>query len=482
MLMCMKSLRSLLAGSCVSGLVLASPPAVADVQGVIHPAVLPWVDDAGNPIQAHGAGVIQVGNTFYWVGENKTDETSVGYFQGLSCYSSTDLQTWHRQGAALALQASGDLTSSSIVERPKIIYNASTKQYVMYMHIDNSNYSAQKVGVATSGTPCGPYAYKGSFRPLGNPSLDMTLFQDTDGSAYLVGEQRNVGVQIYKLSGDYLSVTSLVATVDHNEPLHVESPALFRSNGNYFMLTSFQTGWSLNDNIYWTATSLAGPWTNAGKFAPTGTNTFSSQTAFVLPITGSAGTSYLYLGDRWTGPPSVLSSSSYVWLPLTVSGTTVSVPKWYDSFGVDLTTGQFQTSTPPQAHYGANSPGAVLWGGAAVSSCTAQCFVMGNKMGYLGGPSNGTVTFPNVTTATTGNHTLYIRYINNDSTPRYGAVAINGTSTTVAFPPTGPYGTAVTVPFNALAGSNTISVLQATVANQNTSYGPDVEEIYFDNN
>lgn len=459
-----------------------SPPAV-DVKGVIRPAVLPWADDTGKPIQAHGAGVIQVGKTFYWVGENKTNETSVGYFQGLSCYSSTDLQTWHLEGTALALQSSGDLTSGNIVERPKIIYNTSTKQYVMYMHIDSSSYSEQKVGVATSSTPCGPYTYHGSFQPLGNPSLDMTLFQDTDGSAYLVGEQRNVGVQIYKLSSDYLSVASLVGTVDGpNEPLRIEAPALFKVNGNYFLLTSFQTGWSLNDNIYWTASSLAGPWTNRGNFAPTGTSTYSTQTSFVLPITGSAGTSYLYLGDRWTGPPSVLSSSSYVWLPLDVSGTTVSLPAWYDAFGVNLTTGQFDTSTPPQSRYGANSSGLALSGGAVVSSCAAQCFVMGNKIGYLGGPSNGTATFPNVTTATAGNHTLYIRYINNDSTPRYSTVTINGTNTTVTFPPTGPYGTAVTIPFNALTGSNSISVSQATVANQATSYGPDVEEIYFDNN
>ncbi len=353
----------------------------------------------------------------------------------------------------------------------------------MYMHIDNTGYTERKVGVATSSRPCGPFVYRESFLPLGNTSLDMTLFQDTDGSAYLVGEQRDVGMQIYELSSDYLNVASLVATVDGpDEPLAIEAPALFSANGNYILLTSFQSGWRLNDNIYWSAPSLAGPWTNRGDFAPAGTNTFSTQTAFVLPITGTAGTSYLYLGDRWTGPPSVLSSSSYVWLPLSVNGTAVSVATWYDGFSVDLTTGQFQTSTPPQTHYGANSPGVSLSGGAVVSSCTAKCFVMGNKIGYLGGPNNGTVTFPNVTTATTGNHTLYIRYINNDSTPRYGTVTINGASTTVTFPPTSTYGTAVTLNFNALPGSNSISVSEASVANQHTSYGPDVEEIYFDNN
>lgn len=34
------------------------------------------------------------------------------------------------------------------------------------------------VGVATSKTPCGPYTYKSSWRPLGAESRDMGLFLD----------------------------------------------------------------------------------------------------------------------------------------------------------------------------------------------------------------------------------------------------------------------------------------------------------------
>jgi hypothetical protein len=50
----------------------------------------------------------------------------------------------------------------------QIIYNVSTKQYVMYMHIDSSNYGEAKVGVATSSSVCGSYTYRGSFQPLGH--------------------------------------------------------------------------------------------------------------------------------------------------------------------------------------------------------------------------------------------------------------------------------------------------------------------------
>ena len=41
-----------------------------------------------------------------------------------------------------------------------------------------------------------------------------------------------------------------------------------------------------NDNIYCTATSLAGPWSAWADFATAGTNTFSSQTAAVVNING----------------------------------------------------------------------------------------------------------------------------------------------------------------------------------------------------
>ena len=31
----------------------------------------PWLDTNGNRIHAHGGSIIQVGDTFYWYGENK---------------------------------------------------------------------------------------------------------------------------------------------------------------------------------------------------------------------------------------------------------------------------------------------------------------------------------------------------------------------------------------------------------------------------
>lgn len=220
-------------------------------------------DTSGNTLQLHGLGIIKVGSTWYGFGEDKTGESSSNTaFQDIPCYSSTDLQTWTHQGVALPKQSTGDLGPNRVVERPKVIYNASTSTYVMYLHIDSSNYSEAKVGVATSSTPCGPYTYRGSFRPLGFQSRDMGLFQDSDGTAYLLSEDRANGLRIDKLSADYLSVDSSVALF-----ADYEAPAMVKANGTYYLLASHLSGWSTNDNVYATTTSLSGTWSSFRDFA-----------------------------------------------------------------------------------------------------------------------------------------------------------------------------------------------------------------------
>lgn len=157
--------------------------------------------NTGKHIQAHGGGILRVGDTYYWwviavrsgvppahrfrVGEDKTDGSP---FQNVNCYSSQNLVEWKYEGALLTRQGSGDLGPNRIVERPKILYNKSTGQYVLWMHIDSSSYGDAKVGVATGSTPCGQYSYKGSFRPLGFESRDLGVFVDDDEKGYLLTE------------------------------------------------------------------------------------------------------------------------------------------------------------------------------------------------------------------------------------------------------------------------------------------------------
>ncbi len=123
--------------ACGLALVLAgaaSPAQAADTTSTFTPGAA-WTDTAGDALQMHGLGIIKVGSTYYAYGEDKTGETSADTsFQDIPCYSSTDLKTWTFQGDALTRQASGDLGPERIVERPKVIYNSTTHEYVMWMH------------------------------------------------------------------------------------------------------------------------------------------------------------------------------------------------------------------------------------------------------------------------------------------------------------------------------------------------------------
>jgi hypothetical protein len=310
---------------------VAWPASAAEV--AITPGTA-WKDTAGHPIQAHGGGMIKVGSTYYWFGEDKTAESKGNSpFLNVTCYSSTDLAHWTFVANVLTRQPSGELGPNRIIERPKVLFNKSTGQYVMYMHVDTPAHTATRVGVATSPTVCGGYTYRGSVMPMGFKSLDIGLFQDDDASGYLLSESRTDGLRMYRLSADYLRVVSLVTVL-----ADFEAPALFKLKGRYYLLGSRKTGWNTNDNAYTTSTSLARGWAAWKLFAPKGTRTFNSQTTFVLPVVGSQGTTFVFMGDRWI--PGSLGTSPYIWLPLTVKGTKVSLA-WHARWFIDTATGRW---------------------------------------------------------------------------------------------------------------------------------------------
>ena len=324
---------------------LASQRVVSQATSVSITPGIQWNDVASNIISAHGGGMTYLNGTYYWVGEYKDDNHTINSFMGHvttqfvanTCYSSSDLNSgttshWVFVNNILTQQASGDLgPNNRVVERPKLIFNAATGTWVQWMHIDNNKYGEGKVGVATSPTICGNYTYLGSFQPLGNSSKDETVFLDTDGKGYLIsGDHLN----IYLMNSSFTNVTSLVATA--NPSASSEAPAMFKIGSTYYLFTSHKTWWTSNDNYYFTAPAISGPWTNQGDFTPGSTNTWNSQTAFVEPVTGTSGTTYMYMGDRWC--ENCFSKSYYIWLPLTINGTSVSMA-WYATWNIDTATG-----------------------------------------------------------------------------------------------------------------------------------------------
>ena len=190
--------------------------------GTIRPGDV-WVDTDGKPIQAHGGGILVHDGVYYWYGENKS--LGNGNKMGVSCYSSKDLYTWKHEGTALPKDAMPEeFRDNGICERPKVIYNASTKKYVMWMHLDNRGYATASAGVATSDTPAGPFRFLRSFRPikydfgfaendrtrqaeLGSTFRDMNLFVDDDGRAYVFyAAEGNPTMYVVRLSGDFTDI------------------------------------------------------------------------------------------------------------------------------------------------------------------------------------------------------------------------------------------------------------------------------------
>lgn len=150
----------------------------------------------------------------------------------------------------------------------------------------------------------------------------MGVFQDEDGKGYLLIHHG----PIYRLSDDYLSVDTMIANVSGMG----ESPAMFKKNGMYYLLTSNLTSWERNDNYYFTATNIAGPWKKQGAFCPEGTLTWNSQSTFVLMLPDGTP---MYMGDRWSYPHQA-SAATYVWMPMKVDGEKLSIPSYWRSWNV----------------------------------------------------------------------------------------------------------------------------------------------------
>jgi hypothetical protein len=353
-------------------LVTAGP---AQAAPLTIPNGVQFTDTSGNALHAHGGGVIKVGSYYYWFGEDRNADNTFRY---VDAYRSTDLKNWEFRNHVLTQSSASEL-GTAYIERPKVVYNASTGKFVMWMHKENgTDYSEARAAVAVSSTVDGSYTYQGSFRPLGdNMSRDITTFVDTDGTGYMVSAaNENYDLHIYKLTADYTGIASLVANPWVGG--HREAPALFKRGSVYFMLTSGATGWSANQQQYATATSLAGPWTSMANVGDS--TTYNSQTAYVLPVQGTSGTSYLYMGDRWGNSfGGTVNDSRYVWLPLTFPTSTTLSMSWYPQLTIDAAAGTisgtsatYNTLVSRNSGKCADVANQSLWQGTAISQYTCN--------------------------------------------------------------------------------------------------------------
>lgn len=292
-----------------------------------------WYDNNGDPVNAHGGGIWFENGKYYLYGEYCSTGSDI--FTAMAMYSSTDLMNWTFERKILTVQESGELGPDRIGQRPHILKCPSTGEYVMFIHAADKTYQVDKeIVYATCSTINGEYTYKGPITNSNGDQInrsDFTAYQDGD-TGYICSESGYA----YKLAPDYHSWTEI--TLKGSSALNgKESPTILKVGSTYYWLWSNKSGWRSNDNGYATAPSIAGPWTNRGLFAPSGMFTWDSQCTFVLPIEGTEGTTYLYWGDRWIYKDNAMAT--HVWQPLTVSGDTVSISKYYPSWNIDIAKG-----------------------------------------------------------------------------------------------------------------------------------------------
>ena len=340
-----------------------------------------WRDTDGNVINAHGGGILFHEGKYYWFGEHRPASGFVTE-KGINCYSSTDLYNWKSEGIALAVseEEGHDIEKGCIMERPKVIYNAKTGKFVMWLHLElkGQGYGPARAAVAVSDSPTGPYRFirsgrvnpgayplnmtrkerkmkwnpeeykewwtpkwyeaiaKGMFvkRDLkdGQMSRDMTLFVDDDGKAYhIYSSEDNLTLQIAELADDYLSHTGKYIRIFPGG--HNEAPAIFKKEGTYWMITSGCTGWDPNKARLLTADSMLGEWKQlpnpcVGEDAD---KTFGGQSTYILPLPEKG--QFVFMADMWR--PKSLADSRYIWLPVQFDDKGVPFIKWMDRWNFD---------------------------------------------------------------------------------------------------------------------------------------------------
>lgn len=309
-----------------------------------------WPDAAGNPIQAHGGAVIVRDGAYYWYGEDRTVRSRTD----VSCYSSTDLYNWKREGVAFKRDdLPEDIRGRTFIERPKVIYNAKTGKYVLWMHLEQQGYHFAEAGIAVGDQPAGPFTFLRHMRPVqydadykdddpdrqkefGGTYRDMNLFVDDDGKAYaLYASEGNWTLYIVRLNDEYTGPETPMAQDKTWARVLVrkmrEAPAPFKHNGRYYLITSGCTGWNPNAADYAVADNILGPWESKGNpcTGPESELTFRSQSTCVLPVAGKPGC-FIFMSDRWN--PRRLPDSRYIWLPLKMDADGAFTIRWQNEW------------------------------------------------------------------------------------------------------------------------------------------------------
>ncbi|NLG17844.1 MAG: family 43 glycosylhydrolase [Fibrobacter sp.] len=289
-------------------------------------------DTDGNLVRTRSGCLNKFGETYYWYGCDQ-------YMTNQTCYSSTDLLHWKNHGNML--------TATRGTNRMDVLYNDSTKMYVMVLKWETEGTDNWcKLGIATSSSPTGPFTKQSESLVYGAYTGDMSVFKDDDGKAYYCFESWDNGATAQHFSlmtWDYMGLEKKIQTWNNRDR---EANLIMKRRGIYYYMTSGMMGIDPTETRYWTARNINGPWTTnlVSVIAPGDMDrkSWDTQCDFVFPFKGTQDTVQMYCGDRWK----VIHperSGGYVWLPITFTPKDSVVLNYYMDWEVDPEKGIWRT-------------------------------------------------------------------------------------------------------------------------------------------
>lgn len=134
--------------------------------------------------------MVTVDNFGIWYTEYNYESIVSGTLNGgIAACSTQDLNSWRFEGIVFHYANASDMVLGHggpfYMERPKVLFNSLTKEYVMWATMDNSSRSLAMSIIASSPYEDGPFLFRRSFYPDGNQTRDQVIFVNDEGQPVL---------------------------------------------------------------------------------------------------------------------------------------------------------------------------------------------------------------------------------------------------------------------------------------------------------
>lgn len=296
-----------------------SKPAAAQSNNIRNDSF--WDTKNGKPIYSQGGGIFKFPDPetgeekYFWYGvyykqaEMYREDPSVtqnrNNFEGVNCYSSTDLINWEFEANVLTPdEVFGDKGRyRGWLGRMGVAYVKEANQYLLIIQ-----YGA-RVLFTVSDSPMGPFQkshVKSMENWIGTTNTgDQTVFTDEDtGKSYLV---YSYGKGRHKIYISEIGVKNDTLTLLNYKQVFGgagrEGNCMFKYKGKYYLAASQLYGWDSSLAYYLVADDIWGPYLpeNEMQVFPGAENDYAhiSQTGFFYTVRGSKQETVIFCGDRW---------------------------------------------------------------------------------------------------------------------------------------------------------------------------------------